>query len=62
VKKYYLYVDCYVTEDTYIGEVEDEEHAKALERDYVEIESVTATVPQDVLEQIRNDLLEEMED
>ena len=62
MKKYYFYVDCYVTEDNYIGEVEDEEHAKALERDYVEIESVTATVPQDVLEQIRNDLLEEMED
>lgn len=61
MKEYYFYVDCYVTDDRYVGEVDSEEHASALEKDNVEIEQVTARVPQHIVEQIRNDLLEEME-
>lgn len=57
---YSVDIDVYVTEDSYIAEVENEEHEAELEARYVEINTFSAIVPEELIEKIVSDKLKTM--
>lgn len=57
---YSVDIDVYVTEDSYIAEVESDEELAELEARYVEVERFSAIVPEDMIEKIVSDKLKTM--